>query len=275
MQPEIETAEELCALPLVRRLAALLDQDPEALRDGDPLPRGWHPLLFNPLTRQSRLGPDGYDPPPTGLGLERPRLMLGGRRTWFQGDIAIGRPVRRERRLLAVTPKQGRSGRLVVVQRRQELFAGGAAPVLVEEEDLIYREAAPATATPAGPPPASAVAAPGLPAAHSRAILPDEVLVFRYSTVTFNAHRIHYDQAYATQVEGYPGLVVNGGLTALLLLEFRRQLDPRPLGGVATRGLRPLFVGQPATLKAEPHETGWRLWAEDASGQPAMEMQTT
>lgn len=272
MLPESEIAEDLCALPLVRRLAALLDQDPLALRDGDPLPRGWHLLLFNPLTRQSQLGPDGFDPPPPGLGLERPRLMLGGRRTRYLGDIAIGQPVRRTRRLLAATPKQGRSGRLVVVSRRHEIFAGDAAePAVVEEEDLIYREAAgpaPAPPVPVGLP------GSGQPALHSRRLVPDEALVFRYSTVTFNAHRIHYDQPYATVVEGYPGLVVNGGLTALLLLEFRRALAPRPLAEASVRGLKPLFIGRPMTLKMTPGEDGWRLWAEDAAGETAMEMQT-
>lgn len=267
MHPLPETQHDLCALPLVRRLAALLDQDPAGLRDGEPLPRGWHAILFNAALPQSALGADGFVPPPADLGLERPRLMLGGRRTSYAGEIPIGAPVRRTRRLLSQTAKEGRSGRLVLVTRRNEIFvADFPLPVVVEEEDLVYREAG-------GPAPAAEPPVPGQPAPHAQTLVPDEALLFRYSSVTFNAHRIHYDLPYAQAVEGYPALVVNGGLTALLLLRLHARVAGRPPASVAARNRRPLYCGRPLTLKARPEGAGWQLWAEDETGRAALEMQ--
>lgn len=258
--------EERCALALARRAAVLLDRDPAGLAEGQPLPRGWHFALFAPLVSQGGLGADGYTPPPA-LGLSRPRLMLGGRRTRFAGELPIGALLRRRRTLLAESRKQGRSGPLVVQTRRHEIFLAGAAqPALVEEEDLIYRETPEA---PAPPPP------PGRPrpAAHAEARVPDEVLLQRYCLLTFNAHRIHYDLPYARQVEHYPGLVVNGGLTALLLLDLHRRLGGAPPAELAVRNLAPLYCGRRLTLKAAPEAAGWRLWAEDDEDRSAVEME--
>jgi 3-methylfumaryl-CoA hydratase len=260
-------AEDVCALKPVRRLAALLDRDPARLREGDALPVGWHAVLFTPEPPQSALGPDGHpsggdDLPPPPL----PRRMLGGRRTRFPAPLRIGAAVRRISEVTEFAEKQGRSGRLVLVTLRHTIAEADApAAAVIEEQDIVYREAGTA-----GTPPAAATPPPPA-AAHSRAFTPDPVLLFRYSAVTFNAHRIHYDRPYATGREGYPDLVVNGGLTALLLLELYKDATGRAPVEMTARNRRPLFCGRPARLCAAPADDGWALWAEDAEGAVALE----
>lgn len=259
--------QELCDLAPVRRMAALLDLDPGAFEEGDRLPRGWHVLLFNAVTPQRELGADGYVRPPADLGLERPRLMLGGRRLTWHGDVAIGQRLRRLSRITLDAPKEGRSGRLVRATRHREIADAGGGPVLLtEEEDLIYIEGARSA-------PSTAAAATQQPRHHSMAFQPDEALLFRYSALTYNAHRIHYDLAYATAVEGYPALVVNGGLTALFLLEFFRRLSGSPPARLSIRNRRPLYCGRPGTLNALQAGPHWKLWAEDDTGQTAADME--
>ncbi len=261
-----ECASDICALPLARRLAALLDRDPATLADGQALPAGWHAILFAPLAPQSRLGPDGHPllgdflPPAT-----LPRRMLGGRRTQFAGEIPIGEPVERVSVIQAIEEKQGRSGRLVIVTLRHTISRADAPPAVIEDQDVIYREAGSGSAAPASPPnpdPGPEIEAP---------FHPDEALLFRYSAVTFNAHRIHYDQPYATGTEHYPALVVNGGLTALFLLELFRRATGREPVSMAARNLRPLFCGRPVRLCAKRDGEGWRLWAVDTEGRIALE----
>jgi 3-methylfumaryl-CoA hydratase len=262
-----ETAD-LCALPLVQRLAALLDRDPAAFRDGDALPQGWHMILFTPVARQSELGPDGH---PVAGGMSAPpglpRRMLGGRRTRFCAPLRIGAPVHRVSEVVGFEEKQGRSGRLGVAALRHSIAeAGQSEPAVIEEQDVIYRAAA---GTPAE---AAATTAPERPAAtHSRAFTPDPALLFRYSAITFNAHRIHYDEHYATSQEGYPGLIVNGGLTALLLLELAKDAAGQAFAELKVRNRRPLICGRPATLCATRSSEGWTLWAEDDQGRMALE----
>lgn len=275
-----EEAVDLCTLPLVQRLAALLDHDPGEYRTGDLLPQGWHMILFTPVARQSGLGPDGH---PEAAGLlaapaHLPRRLLGGRRTRFVGPLRIGAEVRRVSEVTAFEEKQGQSGRLAVATVRHSLFeAGQPEAAVIEEQDVIYREAAGA-AVGAAPRPVSEAERP-VPA-HVRTVTPDPVMLFRYSAVTFNGHRIHYDPAYATSVEGYPGLIVNGGLTALLLLELGKEALGRPLAGLQVRNRRPLICGRPARLCAAPvcaerAGDGLALWAEDEGGRLALEASAT
>jgi 3-methylfumaryl-CoA hydratase len=273
----VKEAEDRCVLPLVRRLAALLDADPQRWREGDRLPRGWHVMLFNPDTPQADLRADGT----AGLGvtlpdLGLPRLMMGGRRIRYEGDIAIGVRVHRRSRLANVTPKSGRSGRFAIVTIRHEVTVqGDARPVLVEEQDYIMREAAPSggsgTAEPAPTattPPAPAAA----PDTVKRTVTPDETMLFRYSSITSNPHRIHYDHPYATAREGYPALVVNGGLPTLWLSElFKREAGREPIA-VTARNVAPLFCRRPVALHAQAGAP-WRLWAADDTGRLAIEAQ--
>ncbi|GGC49652.1 mesaconyl-C(4)-CoA hydratase [Siccirubricoccus deserti] len=262
-----ETAEDEVSLVLLRRLAALLDLDPLALSRGAPMPEGWHVVLFAPLARQSGLGPDGHGAkgeflPPVPL----PRRMFAGRRTWFNAPLAIGAEVRRVSRVTAITPKRGRSGEMVFVTIRHGIESEGRECV-VEEQDLVYRAAATPGATPTEPP------LPELPAAAQReSFTPDTRLLFRYSAVTNNGHRIHYDADYARSEEGYPALVVNGGITTTKLSELAKRHLPGPLRSITTRAGRPLFVGRPVTLAAHVEAPGKvRLWALDDSGRLAFE----
>jgi len=262
-----ETVEDEASLTVLRRLAALLDLDPWALRRGMPMPEGWHVALFGPLARQSGLGPDGHAAlgeflPPVPL----PRRMFAGRRTWFNVPIAIGAEVRRVSRIAAITPKQGRSGAMIFVTVRHGIESEGRECV-VEEQDLVYREAAAPGAAPHDPAP------PELPAGAVReSFTPDTTLLFRYSAVTYNGHRIHYDADYARGVEGYPALVVNGGITTTKLTELAKRHLPGPIAKVTTRAGRPLFVGREVTLAAHAEAPGKvRLWALDDGGRLAFE----
>lgn len=276
-----DEATDICALPLVRRVAALLDQDPALIEDGQDLPHGWHMILFTPDALQSQLGPDGHAAGGTAFappGL--PRRMLGGRRTRFEAPLRIGSQVRRTTEVLGFQEKQGRTGRLGVATLRHTIHqAGRDAPSVIEDQDVIYREAAqdPGPPPTTQPPPAPIQPPePDRPApSHSRGIIPDPVLLFRYSAITFNAHRIHFDAAHATDREGYPGLVVNGGLTALLLLELFKQAAGRDPASMTVRNRLPLICNRPARLCATPASDGWALWAEDEHGKTALEASAT
>lgn len=265
----VQVADDVCALPLARRFAAMLDRDPAEVRAGEPLPRGWHVLLFNVPTRQSQLRPDGA----AGLGVSLPeiglpRLMLGGRQVRFTGDIPIGASVRRESRQGEVQLKEGRSGRFALVKVEHRIFVQGCGePVVIENNDYVLREANGAASAAVAPPPAGATAAPALPAsALSRTIVPDERLLFRYSAITDNPHRIHYDQPYATGTEGYPALVVNGSIPAMFLLELFRSAAGREPLSFASRNMAPMFCGRTLRLNALQDGDSWRLWSQDDQG---------
>ena len=272
--PQTKPAHDVCALPLARRLAAMLNRDPALLREGEPLPRGWHVMLFNVPTPQSQLRRDGA----ASLGvtlpdLGLPRLMLAGRQVRFDGDIPLGAQVRRETRQGGVQMKQGRSGRFALVKIEHRIFVSDSAqPAVVETQDYVLREAGAATPA-AGPAPAVEAGQTAPRPDASMTITPDEALLFRYSAITDNPHRIHYDLAYATQVEGYPALVVNGSIPAMFLLELFRTAAGREPATFKSRNVAPMFCARPLQLKALREErtegakdVSWRLWAEDDSG---------
>ncbi len=265
--PVVVVAEDVCALPLARRLAALLDRDPDLLRPGQSLPRGWHVIMFNPPTRQSRLRRDGaaeLGVPLPDLGL--PRLLFGGRTVTFTGDLPIAAAARRETRNLGTQAKQGRSGRFVIVNLEHRIFVDGAAePAVVEVSNYVMREAAlPDRSAPAASRDTAQV--PPRASDATREIVPDEAMLFRYSAITDNPHRIHYDQAYATREEGYPGLLVNGSIPAMFLLEMFRNLAGREPVRFNSRNLGQVVCGQPLRLHARAEADHCALWAEDASG---------
>jgi 3-methylfumaryl-CoA hydratase len=268
---QVERMDDVCALPLVRRVAAMLDLDPALYRNGDPLPRGWHVCLFTVPTRQSELRPDGaghlgVSLPDVGL----PRLMIGGRRIRFLGDIPIGCAVRRESRRTAVVEKEGRSGRFVLVTIQHDVFVEGATGAAIEEEqDYVMREAvdAPATSAPKAERPEPSRPVPAV----SRTFVPDETLLFRYSAITFNPHRIHYDQPYATSKEGYPALVVNGGIASVMLLQLFKTAAKREPASVTARNVAPLFCGRTVHLNGVADGNAWRMWAEDDQNNLALE----
>ncbi|MGI4796280.1 MAG: FAS1-like dehydratase domain-containing protein, partial [Janthinobacterium lividum] len=228
---------------------------------------------FNAPTPQALLRSDGL----AGLGvtlpeLGLPRIMAAGRRTTWHQDIAIGASVRRDSRIANVMEKQGRSGRFAIVTIEHRIYAEDLA--LIEEQDYVMREpdgGSPAAAPQAAPKPTVELR----PASAERSLVPDETLLLRYCAVTFNAHRIHYDQAYATGVEGYPALVVNGGIPILALLELYRIQARHEPNHVVLRNLAPLFCGRAMRLCADPSDQGWQLWAEDDGGRLAVEMTVT
>jgi 3-methylfumaryl-CoA hydratase len=252
-----------------RRTAALLDQPDGDLVDGAAVPQGWYALLFGPLAPQAQIGPDGHPQkgdflPPVAL----PRRMFAGRRTTFHAPLRIGDRVERVSEIAKIEPKQGRSGAMIFVTVVHRLSARGTL-LVTEEQDIVYREAAQPGAPPAPPQP------PPSGAAWQRQVVPDPVMVFRYSALTYNGHRIHYDADYTRTVEGYPERVVNGGLTTLLLLELARARLDRPLATVATRNLRPLFVDRPITVCGALRGPGPELWVVDDGGALALSASAT
>jgi 3-methylfumaryl-CoA hydratase len=264
-----ETIEDTVTPVPVAALSATLDRDDPRPRPGDPLPPLWHWLYFLPLHRQSEIGPDGHAKrggflPPVPL----PRRMWAGSRFAFHRPLRVGEAVRRTSTIADITHKEGRTGPLVFVLVRHEIAGeGGGGPALVEEHDIVYREApAPGEAAPA-PRPASTEAA------WRRDIVPDDVLLFRYSALTFNGHRIHYDRRYVTEVEGYPGLIVHGPLIATLLVDLLRRNVEAPLTRFAFRAVRPLFDTASFAVCGAPSDGGDRasVWAQDAEGFLAMQ----
>jgi 3-methylfumaryl-CoA hydratase len=250
-------------------LAATLDGEPARPSRGTVLPPLWHWLYFLPLAKASELGDDGHArrggflPP-----VELPRRMWAGGRFDFRAPLAIGDALTRTSTIEDVAVKKGRGGTLVFVTVRHEITRDADGVLaLVEHHDIVYREP-PAAGAP--PPPST----PAPAAAWQRIVAPDPVLLFRYSALTFNAHRIHYDQPYVTGVEGYRGLVVHGPLMATLLVDLVRR--ERPAAGIqrfAFRALRPVFDVAPFAVCGAPiaGSRDVRLWIRDPDGQLAME----
>ena len=266
-----ETAEDSITLTPPAALSATLDRDDPRPAAGDALPPLWHWLFFTPLHRQSDIGPDGHArrggflPP-----VELPRRMWAGGRLQFGAPLRIADSVRRTSTIADVSMKDGRSGPLVFVRVRHEITSSSGGS-LTEEHDIVYRGApAPGESAPLPKPaPASAV--------WRRDVTPDDVLLFRYSALTFNSHRIHYDRRYVTEIEGYPGLVVHGPLIATLIADLLRRHATRPMRAFNFRAVSPLFDTAPFAICGAPSADGTsaRLWAQNASGGLAMEADAT
>jgi 3-methylfumaryl-CoA hydratase len=260
--------EEEIALSAVRRIAGTFDMDPDAFAKGSALPPHWFNLFFSDVARQSAIGPDGHPRkgeflPPIPL----PRRMGAGRRVRIHGRLRVGDAAAKRVEVAAITPKTARTGQIVVLTMRHTITARGET-IAVEEFDAIYREEVPkGTATAATTPPR----APEDHAWEDRVPL-DPVQVFRYGAITWNAHRIHYDADYARGTEGYPGVVMNGGLTMHLLVESALRRAPSPLRGFTTRLVSPLFVGDHVALRGAPDGAGIRAWAANGDGALAAEM---
>ena len=251
------------AAPLVA-LAALLDRDDPPPVAGDPAPSLAHWLYFLPNYRQSEAGPDGHALrgsflPPVPLA----RRMWAGSRLEFLRPLRVGARIARLSRIQDVTPKEGRSGPLVFVTVRHEV-SDEEGPVLTDEHDIVFRGE-------------SALGGKPVPAATDetwrREIRPDPVLLFRYSAVTFNSHRIHYDHPYTTEVEGYPGLVVHGPLIATLLVDLVRRHSNVTLRTYSFRALRPLYDTATFWTCGLPNDADRtaKLWTRDAQGAVTMD----
>ncbi|MDF3833223.1 MaoC family dehydratase N-terminal domain-containing protein [Cupriavidus basilensis] len=259
----------------VAALAATLDLE-GAPTEGQPLPPGWHWLFFNPVARQSALGDDGHPRraansflPPINL----PRRMWAGSRIRYLASLQVGAEAERSSRILRITPKEGKSGPMCFVTVAHSVASGGRT-CIEEEQDIVYRAATPlAPASGGSTIPERAVTPAPLLAPWKRTVNPDAVLLFRYSALTFNGHRIHYDLPYAQVEEGYRGLVVHGPLAATLLQGFAASLRPGlSLAAFEFRGMQPLFAGQPFTLCADEAGKGaLALHAVAPDGRVAVE----
>jgi 3-methylfumaryl-CoA hydratase len=250
-----ESVEDIVTAWPLSALAATLDREPPA----DIVPPLWHWLYFLPTHPQGELGPDGHGKrgkflPP----VELPRRMWAGGRVEFHDGLRVGDRARRISRIASVQEKQGRTGPLVFVVVRHEIHTQRGL-ALSEEHDIVYRD------HPQAGDVAPAQTAPDA-AEWERTIHPDDVLLFRYSALTFNGHRIHYDRRYCTEVEHYPGLVVHGPLVATLLL----GLVPGPVSKFSFRAVSPLFDTEPFVVRGKSDGNGASLTACAAGGRLAM-----
>ncbi len=256
----------------IAALSATLDRDDPLPKTGDPLPPLWTWLYFLPLHRHSEIGSDGHARrggflPPVPL----PRRMFAGGRLQFHRPLRVGDSISRSSSIVDVSHKEGRTGALVFVVVRHEI-RNGEGVALIEEQDIVYRDQSGAGDTVQTSQRSSSAAT------WRREMYPDAVLLFRYSALTFNGHRIHYDRRYATEVEGYPGLVVHGPLIATLLLDLvRRSLPDATLARFAFRSVKPLFDIAPFSLcgRVEQDDKTIRLWAADTEGNLAMDATAT
>ncbi|MET0182801.1 MAG: hypothetical protein ABW199_07950 [Caulobacterales bacterium] len=253
-------ADEITA-PAIARICGLLNLERPA-----SLPPHWYSMFFPEIAPQSELGADGH--PRTGDFLPPsplPRRMLGGRRTHVIAPLQIGDHAEKESEIIGVEAKSGRTGALLIVTLRHTFRVQGSIHI-TEEQDVIYREAAVSGEAPVSPTPAPR------DAAWQEIVTPTMPMLFRYSAITFNGHRIHYDADYSRDVEGYPACVVNGGLTLLLLLEAARRNSGKAANKYTARTARPLFAEQPITLAGDG---SGKLWAANEHGDLAIQVEIT
>jgi len=262
-----ETVEERIAAFPSNALAATLDRDDPDYAEGTPLPPLWHWLHFLPIFKRSDAGYDGHAAlgqflPPVPL----PRRMWAGSRFRFLAPMRIGQTLRKVSTVASVKHKVGRSGDLVFVTVRHQMFDGDTLGI-EEEHDIVYREAPDLDAPSPMPQQAPAISA------FSRVIHPDPVLLFRYSALTFNGHRIHYDKPFCTDTEGYEGLVVHGPLLATMLMDLLRSEMPNTtVNTFEFRALSTVFDTHDFSVHGQPEPNGTtiRLWVRRHDGALAM-----
>jgi 3-methylfumaryl-CoA hydratase len=241
-------------------MQATLESPAAPLTVGAPLPELWHWIYFWEVAGQSGLGADGHAAkgeflPP----IELPRRMWAGSRLAWQRPLRVGAETVKRSKIADIKLKEGRSGRLAFVTVRH-VVSDGEGPCLEEEHDIVYREAARPGEAPARGKPSERAPV------WRREIVPDPVLLFRYSALTFNGHRIHYDRPYAIEEEGYSGLIVHGPLLATLMVDLARrhavEADDKVIAAFRFRALAPVFDTAPFAVCAAPDETGADLWVE-------------
>ena len=261
-----ESRNDLATAWPVAALSATLDRDDPPPQIGDALPPAWHWLYFLEAKPASELGPDGHPRrggflPPVPL----PRRMWAGGRIEFLQPVRIGDAIRRDSEIMKVESKHGRSGSLVFVTVRHTISANNVVAIQ-EEHDIVYRDAAKA-----GDPPPPGKPAPQA-AAWQRNVVGDPVTLFRYSALTFNGHRIHYDLEYVRNEEHYPGLIVHGPLQTTLLLDLCRRHEQRPVRKLDYRALHPVFHTERFTVNGNLSADGAsaELWTANAQGNYAM-----
>ncbi len=263
------TATDTVTPQLCRAFLATLDLGRLEAGEGEAAPLAIHWCLAQPTAPMSELGPDGH-PARGGFlpAVPLPRRMWAGGKLTFHAPIRVGDTVARVSRIEDVTVKEGRTGTLCFVTVGHTVST--ATGIAVEErQDIVYRGAEQAAASKPESVRSGAAPAAARVAEHSRTVMADPVLLFRYSALTFNGHRIHYDQPYATGVEGYPGLIVHGPLQATLLLALAEDLRGAPRT-FSFRGVSPLFDGASFSVNAAASEQGLDLWTADRHGRETM-----
>jgi len=264
-----ETVADEIVAAQVAAMSATIDRDDPLPQSGDPLPPLWHWLFFMPRMRRSLLGRDGHPAlggflPPVPL----PRRMWAGSRLTWTAPLRVGAVAEKTSTVTDVAVKEGKTGPLAFVTVRHEVSQAGVS-CLTEEHDIVYRGYdVPGAAKPKPQP------APGVPD-FSRTVTPDPVLLFRYSALTFNGHRIHYDRSFCTEEEGYPGLVFHGPLTATLLVDMVRDRFPgADIRSFAFRAVSPLFDTAPFSIHGcktpQSDDGAYTLWAQNPEGALAM-----
>ena len=273
-----ETATDVASAWPVTALTATLDRrDPDPV-PGAAIPLGWHWLFFLEVKTASELGPDGH---PTRGGflppVELPRRMWAGGRIEFKRALKVGEMLSRDSEIISVVPKQGKSGNLVFVTVRHIVSVAGETAVM-EEHDIVYRDAAKSPPSPLSQKGGGGRDAPlpGKPApqnaAWRRELTADPVMLFRFSALTFNGHRIHYDLDYCRHEAHYPGLVVHGPLQTILMLDLCRRNETRPVKKLDYRALHPVFHTERLTVNGNLSSDGSNveLWTANAAGSYAM-----
>jgi 3-methylfumaryl-CoA hydratase len=261
----VQILEDRADLERARLLQSVLPA-PRSLEGGAELPSLSHWCQFHQAVPLADVGRDGHPRvgdfiPDTGL----PRRMWAGSRVAFLAPVRAGAALRKVSAVKAVTPKEGRSGKLCFVSVSHEILADGV-PAIREEQDLVYREAATGSSTST---PGRTEAPQG--AGFSDTVTPDPVMLFRYSALTFNSHRIHYDREYAVRTEGHEGLVVHGPLIATLLLDLLgRNTGWRSVRKFAFKAVSPLYDIRPFTISGRLEDAGATLWAHTEAGGLAM-----
>jgi 3-methylfumaryl-CoA hydratase len=259
-------ASDIVTAQLVKGLRATLFQEIGEPKPGDAAPFTVHWCLAPPVFPMSQLSQDGHPTrgdflPPVPL----PRRMWAGGQLEFFDTLGVGDQSTRSSRIADVTMKTGSSGVLCFVSVEHEVTTPRGIAIR-ERQDIVYRDASSGQAAPQAKPPA-----PAPPAQHRESHMADPVLLFRYSALTFNGHRIHYDRDYVTEVEGYPGLIFHGPLQASFIVELAARLrDGKPPRKISYRGLQPLFEGSEFSINANEIADGMELWTANAAGQPTM-----
>ncbi|MGE5157044.1 MAG: MaoC family dehydratase N-terminal domain-containing protein [Gemmatimonas sp.] len=261
-----QEASDIVTAQLAKGLRATLFQDIGEPKKGDAAPFTVHWCLAQPVFPMSQLGPDGHPTrggflPPVPL----PRRMWAGGELQFVDSLRVGDEATRTSRISDVTLKSGSTGPLCCVSVEHSVTTSRGIAIR-ERQDIIYRDMggaqAAAPAKPASPPPA---------AQHRETHVSDPVLLFRYSALTFNGHRIHYDRDYVTKVEGYPGLIFHGPLQAAFIIEMAAKLrGGQPPKKFVYRGVQPLFEGGEFSINANDNGSAMELWTANAAGQPTM-----
>jgi 3-methylfumaryl-CoA hydratase len=278
MQETPIKSNEICSLTMVRRVAAMMDLETQSFKEGDILPKGWHFFMLAGETKKSELRKDGFPglgvpiPDLGGAASRLPRLLLGGRTVAYNEEIIIGSVIEKSSFIKSITEKTTKNGQMAIVTIQHELRSIDAyTPAIVETQTYILLEEQKVKNKTLEESAESQLPIGKL----QKQYMPDETLIFQYSALGFNSHKIHLDRNYTQQVEGLPDLVVNGGLSTLLLTEWMRTDLNLNLRIIKVKHIAPLYCNRTLTMTAEKDEINWQLKIYDNNHTIAVEMEAT